>query len=214
MSQTAPPAAGSTDTTLPVEAAGEPTTTGPTVWRWVLRDAEPTDLGFILQTWIRSYRQDAAEIYQDAHAHPVPPAVLARIRAQLVAARVAGRDAVVRVSRAELAPAWDWHPVPREVYDAAQERRIKRVLARAAVRVVCDADAPEVVYGWACYEPGRPSRVHYVYVKAAWRRHGFARALLEPLGPDFVFTARTQLVEPLLGRLPRAQFNPYLLEQS
>lgn len=70
--------------------------------------------------------------------------------------------------------------LPGEYYWRWQDERIQRVLSRGAlVLVAVDAEYPQTAYGWVCAERvGDAAVVHWVYVRASFRKHGIAGALL------------------------------------
>ena len=73
-------------------------------------------------------------------------------------------------------------------YFKGQQALISALAARRRVLVVCDAEQPAFVVGWACGElveapdASKELIVDYVYVKHAYRKNGIARELLKGLG--------------------------------
>lgn len=76
-----------------------------------------------------------------------------------------------------------WHVVNEDFF-AGEQVILKRVLARPSCRTLIahPPDDPELIAGFLVFEP--PVLVHFVYTKAALRRAGVARALLEAAGLD------------------------------
>ena len=69
----------------------------------------------------------------------------------------------------------DCRAIAVDVYRIVQRDRIARCLESSRIVVAtCEAD-PDLVIGWAC---GRVGRLHYVYVKARYRRQGVASELV------------------------------------
>lgn len=59
-------------------------------------------------------------------------------------------------------------------YQPGMDARIKTLIKRAGVTVAYATVAPTEILGWICIEG---DCLHYVYVKAVYRRQGIARAL-------------------------------------
>jgi GNAT superfamily N-acetyltransferase len=86
--------------------------------------------------------------------------------------------------------------------------------------VACDTVDPNVIYGYlvkGTYLEGSLGEVpvvHYLYVKAAFRKMGIARTLVEaskvPLD-KFSFSHWTFAMDGLIERLPGAVYIPYLI---
>jgi hypothetical protein len=80
-------------------------------------------------------------------------------------------DAFVKSSRMVL----PWCAIDRELWSNCIRPRLANLLTRALVLVCCDPEAPNVIWGFAIYEPGM---LHFVYTKFALRRNGIAKALV------------------------------------
>lgn len=134
-----------------------------------IRPATDNDLGLILNSWLKSYRN------ADATRH-----------------------------------------VPNDIYYSqpfGHKGLIMHLLDKSEVVIACNPEDGEAVYGWLCHEWGGGDWghiVHFVYVKALYRRAGVAKALLTAAGFDkrepFVTTHETPAVR---GRFDYV-FNPYL----
>ena len=105
-------------------------------------------------------------------------------------------------------------PVVANIRDGAFYTGHKRVvvscLEACGAWVVCLADDPRVIVGWICAGPGL---LHYVYVKAAFRRNGIALDMLRPLGLDvspLIVTHYNDRVRKW-QRTRDVRFDPYLL---
>jgi GNAT superfamily N-acetyltransferase len=90
-------------------------------------------------------------------------------------------------------------------------RTIERVLDRPETTaiVACDPDDPGFLFGHIVGV--LPEVVHYVYVKAPYRRTGIARGLFAALGVKaegyFSYTCKTGIVRDLNSKIPRARFD-------
>ncbi|HMY78972.1 MAG TPA: hypothetical protein PLT98_09515 [Thauera aminoaromatica] len=73
--------------------------------------------------------------------------------------------------------------VDREAY-LAQWKLIDRLLDRAIVKVVCDAEVPTTIHAFAVGE--RPDVLHYAYTVPALQGHGLARAAIQETLGDVV----------------------------
>lgn len=90
---------------------------------------------------------------------------------------------------------------------------IRRVLdwPSTITLVAYEPKDPTFVYGFISGDPSR-SLVYYCYVKAAFRRHAFARGLFAAIGVDpgghFTYGCRTAVTSRLAGKIPAARFDP------
>ena len=110
--------------------------------------------------------------------------------------------------------------VPTQLYNIGQRKRINKILSKEGVNVLiaCDAETPELIYGYAVMER-TPDVLHYVYVKSAYRKLGIAKALLiDFLDNSVLYTHKGDIViERLLRDDPTYNqwvYNPYLLEDK
>lgn len=73
--------------------------------------------------------------------------------------------------------------VPTPIYNVRQRQRIERTLSREGTRILiaCGADAPELIMGWSITSP---QRLHYIYVKLAYRQQGIGSSLLTAMHDD------------------------------
>lgn len=74
--------------------------------------------------------------------------------------------------------------VTNEVYYRWHHLLLERLLARetAVALVACLDDSPEVILGYLAMEKQDASVLHWVYVKADFRRMGIARKLIDAAG--------------------------------
>lgn len=109
----------------------------------------------------------------------------------------------------------DWYDVMRP--------QLQKALARPGVRtlVAYETDEPDRVadlYGFLVFDPALTDRhvtlpmVLYVYVKAPYRKWGYARRLFAAAGIDphepFFYACRTEAVGRLAHKIPRAKWQP------
>jgi GNAT superfamily N-acetyltransferase len=103
--------------------------------------------------------------------------------------------------------------IPDTVYFAAHKRLIEAAVARSHVLVAVDPAAPLVIYGYAVAEPGRdlvPGCLHFLFVKARWRKLGVGRALVEAIRPaPCQFSHWTYEWDTFGLRYPDMRYNPY-----
>ena len=102
------------------------------------------------------------------------------------------------------AEAQSLHPQDVRGHVEGHLRLIDRILARADVLVAAFAEDDSEIFGWVCHDP---EALHYAYTKAAYRRSGVARRLLEEVGPREVTTHRTLIRH--IPRLTALRFEPY-----
>ena len=94
-------------------------------------------------------------------------------------------------------------------YQTFHRLLLDRISSRARTVVAFDAQAPEVLWGWACAEP---HVLHYVFVKRPFRNMKLGAQLLHAVGfndGDY-YTHMTYAWEGLVRqKYPGAQFSPY-----
>lgn len=84
---------------------------------------------------------------------------------------------------------------------------IERLVADSEVSVFCLKSSPDVILGYCVWQR---NRLHWIYVKRAWRRFGIGKRLVPP-GIDTV-----SHLSPLGLKLkpPSWKFNPFLWSQE
>lgn len=96
-----------------------------------------------------------------------------------------------------------------EAYLRAQERVICALLETSRVYVATSPADDDAIYGYVVGEPGRPSLIHFAYVKKCYRKGGVARSLVRRLldGHDERKDgiAITEIGEPSLLRYIKAR---------
>lgn len=97
----------------------------------------------------------------------------------------------------------------RKAYDEGQDRRIDRLILSSYVIVAFFPEVPDEILGWACL---KGDTLHYVYVKAAYRRKGIATGLAA--GQILHYTHATDRVGEAFAASIGATLNPYRLEMS
>ncbi len=106
---------------------------------------------------------------------------------------------------------WKTHArkhVLKEVYDAGMDKRIDRLLFRSHVLVAFFPEVPDEVLGWSAIEG---DALHYIYVKAAYRRRGIATGLVE--GRAKWYTHATDREGRVFLERMSLKYNPFLLER-
>lgn len=100
--------------------------------------------------------------------------------------------------------------IPKKIFMENYHNVISQLLLLPSVRVrvACLKDDPEVILGYAIGSVD-DTRLHWVFVKQAWRKIGIAKSLV-PASVTTV-THLTTLGDFLLGRKPEVIFNPFAL---
>jgi GNAT superfamily N-acetyltransferase len=103
--------------------------------------------------------------------------------------------------------------IPKQIFMSAYHRVIEVLLSRPGIeiKVACLKEDPEVILGYAVRGSVDGNTVmHWVFVKAAWRKIGIGRSLM-PEGLTAV-THLTKIGKILLPKLPsNPAFNPFLI---
>ena len=105
---------------------------------------------------------------------------------------------------------------PQPIYNIGQRHLINAILAdkNTSVKVACDSDNPELIFGYIV--SGSGNSLHYLYVKGMYRGQGIGRSLLDSLQVGPILYTHRPPAEWIMGRLqtePRFIYNPYLLQQ-
>ena len=105
--------------------------------------------------------------------------------------------------------------VEPSIYFANQEVIIKNILAKADVKIACDSNRPDDVFGYiVCEKIGGLHCTHYCYVKELFRNMGIAKALASDVGLTFetasVYTHQTKTAS-LLQDSHKLVYHPFLL---
>lgn len=120
---------------------------------------------------------------------------------------------------AGLCPMSLWYDVTWPIYDGITQRPGMRTM------IAHDQDDPTGYIGFIVADPteqrvpGRdgafrwwPALVVFLYVKAPYRRQGFARRLFESVGIDptkaFLYASNTVTASRLVSKVPLAKFDP------
>ena len=102
---------------------------------------------------------------------------------------------------------WANKHVLREHYNEGMDRRIERLLSRSVVLVAFFPEVPDEVLGWACMDG---DTLHYVYVKAAYRRAGIGSGLTQGLVKWYTHSTN-EAGRAFMARI-NAQYNPFKME--
>jgi len=113
--------------------------------------------------------------------------------------------------------------ISKAVYFANQERLISSFLERDNSLVLSSKEDPELIYGYILFSALRNNPniipvIHYIYVKAAYRKMGFCDLMLKAVkeyanAPDNIPMAVTHQTKDSKEYLKKYKFiyNPYLL---
>jgi len=106
--------------------------------------------------------------------------------------------------------------IPNQIYYHHHHKLVSNLLRRCAVTVLSDPSAPEVIFGWFCWESCEKGIIiHYAYVKNEFRKSRLASRILEAIldseEPEYVFV--THRVNPMGYEFKKRKwiYNPYLL---
>lgn len=69
-----------------------------------------------------------------------------------------------------------------DLYFTQHRKVISAILKRSEVRVACDPNDSNTVYGWACGESYDTPLIHFLYVKKDFRGSGLGKMLLSEYG--------------------------------
>ena len=105
-----------------------------------------------------------------------------------------------------------------EVYYGNHKKVVERLLKESQVIMVCNADEPDHIFGYAVYDYiGTMPLLHYIYVKQPYRRFGIAHQLYlhvtkgDETAP--VMTTHASHVFRALKDKWRLIYNPYLVDR-
>lgn len=75
---------------------------------------------------------------------------------------------------------WAVKGCPNDLYYKYQHKVIEALLPSSGVLVLCDTQDEDHIVGWMVYQRAHGLvLVHYLYVKYPFRKHGFARQMVE-----------------------------------
>lgn len=103
--------------------------------------------------------------------------------------------------------AWGCKHMLREHYNAGMDARIEWLLARSSVLVAFFPQVEDEVLGWSAVDG---DTLHYVYVKAAYRRSGIGSGLTHGLVRWYTHPTN-EAGRAFMARIG-AQFNPFKME--
>jgi len=98
--------------------------------------------------------------------------------------------------------------IDAKIYFAEYQKAIKVLLASAdtIIKVACLKEEPSVILGYSVYSNGR---LHFTFVKKAWRKIGIAKSLVPQ---DIkVVSHITDTGRSILRKYPDVTFNPFNL---
>jgi hypothetical protein len=86
---------------------------------------------------------------------------------------------------------------------------IDNILAQSEVRVACHHEVPDVIFGYAVYDP---ECIHYAFTKESFRKLGIAKKLLEPvMGTITPAKFHTHETFTIKGWPLKTSYNPFVL---
>lgn len=93
-----------------------------------------------------------------------------------------------------------------KAYYLFQHRKIEKLLRDSRVLMAVSEDDPDQIFGWVCFAPFEDEYiVHYLYVKATFRKLGIGRRLFEALPTIGWYTHKTYGSDFF-----DVEYNPYL----
>lgn len=98
--------------------------------------------------------------------------------------------------------------IPKQVFMDNYKNVALSLVNKSTIKVACLKDEPDVIIGYSILSNDFQT-IHYVYVKAAWRKKGIARSIL-PQYPSTV-THLTDLGAQLITKFKDVIFNPFKL---
>lgn len=98
--------------------------------------------------------------------------------------------------------------IDKNAYFSVYEPTLKKILSdpRVTVKVACLKEEPGVILGYAVY---KGEKLHWVHVKAAWRKIGIAKSLV-PEAISVVTHLSKAGLAILRKKCPEVSFNPFL----
>ena len=99
--------------------------------------------------------------------------------------------------------------IPKNIFMVGYHKVLEALLSSPAtsVQVACLKDDPEVILGYAVL--GDTTRIHFVFIKKAWRKIGIAKSLVPPTIK--VATHFTDVGLSYLSKHPEIIYNPFAL---
>ena len=91
---------------------------------------------------------------------------------------------------------------------------IDHILEVSEILIACKTDEPEVIFGYAIFQPQDVPILHYIFVKAAFRRLGIAKTLCFAAFPErkaILHTMNTHSSKQICPDKPQFIFNPFIL---
>lgn len=104
---------------------------------------------------------------------------------------------------------WGHKHMQRPEYNVGMDRRVDLLLKHHQVLVAFFPEVPDEVLGWACINTDEDT-LHYVYVKASYRRAGIASGLTQGLVRWYTHPTN-EAGRAFMARIG-AQFNPFKME--
>lgn len=112
--------------------------------------------------------------------------------------------------------------IPNEVYYIEHEARLKKVLSKSNVVILCNSQQQNIIYGFVVFEEFSNYRVvHALYIKKSFRNFRLAAAIYEQIlkGKTLFYTHNFVTIDgkgkrvntgQILAKKVNAIYNPYL----
>lgn len=97
-----------------------------------------------------------------------------------------------------------FNKIEQDLFYFKYHQVIEALLKRSVIKIACLEDEPDVILGYSITEPGK---LHWVFVKKAWRKLGIGKSLL--LEDIAEVSHLTKLGEMLLKKT-KWKFNPFI----
>lgn len=92
---------------------------------------------------------------------------------------------------------------------------INKIIKEKAITLMAvDNEHKDLIYGWCCFEHLEKPVLHYLYVKAIYRKTGVAKDLFNTcIKDEFYYTHRTDGSQEIFIQDRHGIYNPYLLKE-
>lgn len=95
--------------------------------------------------------------------------------------------------------------IKQDVFYAQYHKMIETILPKSMIKIACLEDEPDVIIGYCVFET---DRLHWIFVKKAWRKLTIAKQLLN----DVPFTRVSHLtkVGEAIRKKEKWEFDPFI----
>lgn len=98
-----------------------------------------------------------------------------------------------------------YNAIDKDIYFENYRKVVCGLLGSSSVKVACLKDDPDVIIGYSVYSG---KTLHFVFVKAIWRKIGVAKSLV-PADIEQV-SHLTTVGRSILNKYPKVKYNPFL----